>query len=81
VTASLRSNDEGRFSLSGLAPGIYEVVIGSPGFKELKMRKLKVAAGETVVVEATLLVGEIMGRIMVMEEPIQTRDTTIYRVT
>jgi len=79
VTASLRSNDEGRFSLSGLAPGIYEVVIGSPGFKELKMRKLKVAAGETVVVEATLLVGtETMG-ILVVEEPIQTPGTTILK--
>ena len=53
---TLRSNDEGRFSLSGLAPGIYQVLIDAPGFLQLKVAELKLAAGTTAVVEATLLI-------------------------
>jgi hypothetical protein len=76
-TESLRSNDEGQFSKRDLAPGVYDVIINSPGFKELKF-ELKVAAGETAVVEATLLVGELMGRLLI-EVPISTPNTMIIK--
>lgn len=77
-TEYLRSTDEGKFSQGSLEAGVYQIVVKQPGFKDLKF-ELKVGAGETAVVEATLIVGgESMG-IIVMEEPIQTPNATIFK--
>jgi Carboxypeptidase regulatory-like domain len=57
-TYSFRSDDEGRFSRSGLPPSTYEVLIESPGFKLLKIPRVKIVAGQTAILEATLLVAE-----------------------
>lgn len=50
-----KSNDEGRFTQSSLTPANYEVTIDSPPFKRLKIASLKVAAGQILMLEATLL--------------------------
>jgi hypothetical protein len=84
----VRTNDEGRFSLVGLPSGIYNLLITSPGFKELKVSDVKLAEGQVAVLEATLLVNpdtvgihsESMG-IIVMEEPLQTPNITIFKGT
>jgi carboxypeptidase family protein len=80
--ASLKSNDEGRFSHSGLPPGIYEVLINASGFKQVKVAELKLAGGETAVVEATLLVnGEYATVGIIMLEPslLDTPNMTIFK--
>lgn len=79
-TDYLRSTDEGKFSQTGLAAGLYEISVRQPGFKELKF-ELKIAAGETVVVKATLLVrAEVLtGVIDLPREPIQTPNMTIFK--
>lgn len=78
-TEYLRSTDEGKFSQGGLEAGVYNVIINEPGFKELKMRELKIAGGETVLIKATLLVnGEVtMG--IIVDEPIQPPGMTIFK--
>lgn len=77
-TISLLSNDEGQFSRGGLAAGVYEVSIKQPGFKDLKF-ELKIGAGETAVVQATLIVnGEVtMG--IIADDPIQPAGMTIFK--
>jgi len=78
----LRSNDDGRFSVSELPPGTYQLVINAPGFKELKVAELKLAAGETAMVEATLLInGEYATVGILMAEPslLDTPDMTIFK--
>jgi hypothetical protein len=80
-TESFRSNDEGQFSKRDLAAGVYDAIINAPGFKELKVRELKIASGETVVIQAILLVNvEVLtGVVGLMEEPLSTSDMTIFK--
>lgn len=49
------SNDEGRFLLSNVTPGVYHLVVKANGFKDLVLKDLKFSAKETSNVEATLL--------------------------
>lgn len=57
-TYRLRSDEEGLFTQRGLAPADYEVVIDFQGFKRLNVSRVKVAAGQIAVLEATVLVSE-----------------------
>ena len=75
-TESLRSNDEGQFSKGALAPGVYEVFVKQPGFKDLKF-KLKIGAGETVVINATLLVNGETTMGIIAGDPFPPSGTTI----
>jgi uncharacterized protein YfaS (alpha-2-macroglobulin family) len=53
-----RSDGEGRFTLSGVPPGDYEIRIESPGFNSAS-RKLKMAARDRAVLSAWLAVGSV----------------------
>ncbi len=79
-TTVLRSNDDGRFSLNGVTPGIYQVLINASGFKQLKVAELKIAPGATAVVEATLLVNGESVTVGIIAEPslLDTPGRTIF---
>lgn len=49
------TDDSGRFSVGGLAPGSYDVAVSAPGFASLTRRGLTVASGERFPVELQLL--------------------------
>ena len=79
-TYRLRSDDDGRFTQSGLPPANYEVVVDYPGFKRLKVSKLKIAANQISVLEATLLLDgktETVGILMAEPSLIDTNGTTV----
>jgi hypothetical protein len=59
-----KSDREGRFTLSGIAPGVYVVRISSPGFK-VASKRLNLAARDRAVLSATLMVGAVTGTVMV----------------
>jgi hypothetical protein len=51
----VKSADDGRFLISNVTPGVYVLVVKSPGFKNLELTALAVAGKETANVEAILL--------------------------
>ena len=51
----VKSADDGRFFLSNIAPGVYQLVVTTPNFQNLLLPDLSVAGKETVNVEAILL--------------------------
>lgn len=58
------TDDAGRFSVGGLAPGSYDVAVSAPGFASLSRRGLTVAAGERFPVELQLLgTGSVEGQV------------------
>jgi len=48
------TDDAGRFSVGGLAPGSYDLVVGAPGYSSALRRALTVAVGERFPVEIQL---------------------------
>jgi hypothetical protein len=48
------TDDTGHFSVGGLAPGSYDVVVSAPGFSTLTRRGLTVSAGERFPLELAL---------------------------
>jgi hypothetical protein len=74
------TNDEGRFSLIGLRPGTYDLLINSPGFKELKVCNVKLVDGQVVVLEATLIVkGEALLGVIADDQILTTPGTTVFK--
>ena len=53
-----KSDKTGNYSLSGLQPGIYIVVISAPGFKDFVAEEVEVKAGERTVHNASLELAE-----------------------
>ena len=49
------SNSDGYFLIAGLAPGVYDLAIESPGFKRIEVTALTLAEKETVSLEMVLL--------------------------
>jgi Carboxypeptidase regulatory-like domain len=76
---TLRSNAEGEFTQDRLVAGVYDFVISSPGFKELKVKGVKIAAGETATIKATLLVTEELMGVIAFEEELQTPNGVIFK--
>ena len=74
-----KSADDGRFVISNVAPGIYELVVTSTGFKKLVVENLNVAGKETNV-EASLLPNgevEVVGLLLFSPTLIDTSSSTI----
>jgi hypothetical protein len=80
-TEYFRSTYEGKFSQGGFEAGVYDVIINAPGFKELRVKELKIAGGETVLIKATLVVTAdvLTGVIDLPLEPLQTPGMTIFK--
>jgi len=51
----IESDSNGRFLKIGLQAGSYNVLVKSPGFRDLKMPEVKLDARETIIAEMTLL--------------------------
>jgi Carboxypeptidase regulatory-like domain len=64
----VKSADDGRFLIPNVTPGVYVLVVKSPGFKNLELRALAVAGKETANVEATLLPAQEVGLVGVLAD-------------
>jgi len=62
------TDGEGRFSVSGLAPGAYDVVVGAPGFSSVLRRGVTVGATERFPLDVVLAsTGQVEGWVRDME--------------
>ncbi len=59
LTRSGESHDDGEFTISNLAPGIYDVTVDKPGFRQVHERDLELQVGQTARVDARLEVGSV----------------------
>ncbi len=50
-----RTNDDGSFTLSNVVPGLYMVVLTSPGFGEVRYTHVRIEAGKAITLDTTLL--------------------------
>jgi hypothetical protein len=58
------TDESGRFSVGGLAPGSYDLVVGAPGFSSVTRRALTVTSGERFPVEVLLTgTGTVEGQV------------------
>ena len=77
----VKSADDGSFSISNVAPGVYQLLVKSVGFKNLELNDLKVSAKETSNLEAILLaakpVTEVLVGIVADTSLIDTSSSTI----
>jgi hypothetical protein len=65
------SNNEGRFMVAGLRPGAYEVTVRLPMFKDVEVKNVKLAAGETVTFDRLVLSPQaLMGDVVILPEPV-----------
>ena len=78
-----RTNDGGKFFFAALPPGTYTFEAVSPGFRLFRRDDLRVGAGESAHLRATLDVAELMGLLVLPPEekhPIESKDgITIFR--
>jgi Carboxypeptidase regulatory-like domain len=63
-----RASDEGEFLFAAVPPGTYSIEINAPGFRRFFREDLRVGAGESARVGASLDVG-LMGEVIVIENP------------
>jgi hypothetical protein len=71
-----RSNENGKFRVMELTPGLYTIQIGSPGFRILKLSGINVTEDEALNLAAALEVGEF-GGLGVVASPLPTNDTPL----
>ena len=57
VTRTAKTNSAGLYTVTNLAPGIYEVIISMEGFNQLKESNLELAADQTARLDAALQIG------------------------
>jgi hypothetical protein len=57
----------GRYTVSGLVPGTYEVSVEAPGFKTA-LQRVKLAVGDHVTLDVRLEVGEVVERVTISGE-------------
>jgi len=57
----------GRYTVSGLVPGTYEVSVEAPGFKTA-LQWVKLAVGDHVTLDVRLEVGEVVERVTISGE-------------
>lgn len=54
------TNEDGRYDVSNILPGIYDLVVSYPGFKKTIVSKVEIAAGELETQDIKLEIGEIV---------------------
>ncbi|HYR74773.1 MAG TPA: carboxypeptidase-like regulatory domain-containing protein [Pyrinomonadaceae bacterium] len=64
------SNAEGRYLIAYIPPGTYDIIIKSPGFKNLGVTKISLAGKETANLEVVLLVDGSMLMGVIAESPL-----------
>lgn len=70
------SSTDGGYSLSGLAPGVYDVRVELSGFRTLERSGVHVATGESVRLDAALSVGAVSESVTVVGDASQLRSAT-----
>jgi Carboxypeptidase regulatory-like domain/TonB dependent receptor len=63
-----KTNAQGEYSISGLDPGTYDVVISSTAFKEVENPSITLQALQTARFDATLSVGSVAQEVVVTTE-------------
>jgi hypothetical protein len=67
---------DGSYSLTGLLPGVYDVLVGLQGFTSSKREGVRVATGESVRVDTRLGVGAVREAVVVTgDAPLLRRET------
>lgn len=84
VTASVKTNDSGDFTLAGLNPGFYNITIESAGFKKLETQNVALDANDKLALNnLTLQVGslteivEVSGQAALLQTESVERSATI----
>ncbi|HKP73542.1 MAG TPA: carboxypeptidase regulatory-like domain-containing protein [Pyrinomonadaceae bacterium] len=57
LTRTVTTNDEGRYSIRQLQPGVYEVTVAGTNFKKTVYKDVQVAVGQNVALDAQLQLG------------------------
>jgi hypothetical protein len=72
------SNAEGRFRIAAIPPGTYDIIIKSPGFKNLEVTKVSLAGKEAANLEMILLVdGNLLMGVIAETPLIDTSSSSI----
>lgn len=59
--STFEADNDGRFHLSDLDPGVYDIRVWSEGFKTAERDTLAISAGERLKLETVLEIGDIGG--------------------
>jgi hypothetical protein len=68
-TSETESNSEGRFQVSGLPAGMYDLSTTAPGFKSLELKQVALGAKETVTFDLIVLAPEALTGVILVTEP------------
>jgi hypothetical protein len=63
------TDNEGKFTVSGLESGTYKITVEAAGFKKVQLLEVKLASRETVSVEAILLLKDSYVTVGIIGEP------------
>jgi hypothetical protein len=75
VSQTATSNEQGEYTIPGLAPGNYKVSISATGFKDFQKTDVVVAAGQPVRVDATLQPSSVTSSVNVEGQSISKIET------
>jgi hypothetical protein len=84
LTGQVRStatDDEGRFTIAALPPGLYTLFVQVPGFKTFEQKALKLNVGQTTEVQIKLEVGELAETVEVNSQETVTPVATDSRLS
>jgi hypothetical protein len=71
-----KANDIGKFRFSDLERGMYTIQVYREGFRKLELLRLEVTDEQSLNLDVTLDVGQIVGELLILPpEPIPTNDT------
>ena len=70
-----KANDIGKFRFSDLKKGVYTIQVYAQGFRKLEQLGLEVTDEQSLNLDVTLDVGQILGELIVLPEPMPTNDT------
>jgi hypothetical protein len=68
ATRTAITDDQGRFSMSSLPPGTYELLIEKAGFKKTLVNAIVLVVGGSAVVETSLALGDVNEQVVVNSE-------------
>jgi hypothetical protein len=81
-SAAVMTDDMGRFRFTNITPGSYQLVISTPGFKDLTLKSFQVSAKETAKVEAIVMVDQAIATVGILADlsPVETTSSTIRTI-
>jgi hypothetical protein len=65
VARSMPSNETGYFRMQNLQPGIYNLVVSAPGFKQLSRKGITLNVGSELVLDLDMQLGDLVERVEV----------------